>query len=108
MPKPWPRPWRPRENILSSEDARRASLKSKNCEVDVTLLREAFERSGLSMAEVARRLNWSKPDAYRVGRALGIYTRHSTGPSKKQEFMSYEHALELARALNLDPHDVDL
>jgi hypothetical protein len=102
------RPWRPRENVKSSEEARRASLMAARAEVPVARLREAFERSGLSKGELARRLGWFAADTYRVGRALGIYRRHNNGPAKRQEFMSYENALALCCAMNCDPIDLDL
>jgi hypothetical protein len=102
------RRWRPRENVKSSEEARRASLMTTRAEVPVAQLREAFERSGLSKGELARRLGWFAADTYRVGRALGIYRRHNNGPAKRQEFTSYENALALCRAMNCDPVDLGL
>ena len=77
-------------------------------EVPVDGLREAFERSGLTSGELARRLGWTKPDGYRVYRQLGLTPHHSRGHVEFRQTMSYDRALEIANALGVDPVDVGL
>lgn len=83
-------------------------------EIPVAPLREAFERSGLTAAEVARVLDWRDPrgriDGRRVKRALGIVPvamGRGYGP-KCVRSTSYERALKLADAIGVDPVDVGL
>jgi hypothetical protein len=83
--------------------------------------REAYERSGLSLSEVARRMGWMRSvsrrpqdrvgDSSRVGRVLGLRretpsTRNGGGAYRK--YVRYSTAEALCRALDLDPLDVDL
>ena len=78
-------------------------------EVPVDGLREAFERSGLTSGELARRLGWTKPDGYRVYRQLGLTAHHThRGRVEYRQTMSYRRALEIAQALGVDPVDVGL
>jgi hypothetical protein len=65
------------------------------------------EREGLTLAEVAARLDWHahdkksglpKPDSSRVSRALGIAPE---GGEKRQE-VSLEHAIQLCLALHVE------
>lgn len=83
-------------------------------EVSVVPLREAFERSGLSAADVARALDWrdhrGHADGRRVKRALGISPvdfGHDYG-FRLIRSTSYERALRLAYAIGVDPVDVGL
>jgi hypothetical protein len=83
-------------------------------------LREAFERSGLSVCELARRLDWwhhtsdgnggrrRAPDTMRVARQLGIKPTHSRRKVHLRQAMRYERALEIAEAIDVDPHEVGL
>lgn len=80
--------------------------------VDVRLLREAFIDSGLSAREVAERMGWEtkpRPDGERVKQNLGLTKeRQKTGPRNYRKRTEYERALQLARAIGVDPHDVGL
>lgn len=83
-------------------------------EVPIAPLREAFKRSGLTAAEVARVLDWydhrSRPDSHRVQRAFGIAPSgmgHGYAP-KRIRSTTYERALMLADAIGIDPVDLDL
>lgn len=83
-------------------------MSSLRKEVDVTLLREAFLRSGVSAHAVARELGWTRPDGARVRRALGISVQHSRGCRFYQRSMSYDRAVRIAEAIGVDPAEVDL
>jgi hypothetical protein len=79
-------------------------------QVNVGPLREAFERSGMSTRELALRMGWLKPDNGRVNRSLGITQYdpgHGNGP-RLRERIDYGRAIELARAMDVDPVDVGL
>jgi len=79
-------------------------------EVPVAPLREAFLRSDVSAGELARRLGWTRPDSMRVARQLGLLQSHD-GRSRQpyiRETTSYERAVEICLALNIDPADVGL
>jgi len=71
---------------------------------DVEPFREAFERSGLSLGEVAARMDWWVPDHSRVKRALGL--RPDRGVY--QQRMTHDVADRLRKALNADPTDVGM
>jgi hypothetical protein len=79
-------------------------------EVPIAPLREAFERSGLTAGDVARRLGWMRPDHKRVQRQLGIAptSRQSNSNPYYIESTSYARALELAEAIGVSPVEVDL
>jgi hypothetical protein len=69
-------------------------------------LREAFVASGLSLAELARRLGWVRrqagrelPNGSRVGRALGVHDRAEGNGS--QSSVALETARQLADALGV-------
>jgi hypothetical protein len=86
-------------------------------------LREAFLASGLSAKVVAERLGWMRrptpatrrrghlADDTRVRSALGLKrsapSRHGRVPTVRQT-LDYDVALQIARALDLDPVDVGL
>jgi len=84
-------------------------------EVPVGPLREAFERSGLSTNEVARRAGWLRHyvarngrvrkmgDSTRVRRGLGLV---ATQGGWVRTHLTYDEAVALARALDVDPVDV--
>lgn len=99
----------------------RTTPEDKRKSIDNRPFREAFERSGMSTNELARRLGWFKrrsdrphmplvPDGTRamraIGRALDTDSR-GYGPRYRQR-VTYGMALRLARALDLDPWEVGL
>jgi hypothetical protein len=87
--------------------------------VDVAPLREAFQRSGLSACEVARRMGWIRtrrfdgrrlPDQSRVVRYLGL-REYQPGHGYENRFrarMREDVAERFARALDVDPFEVGL
>lgn len=85
-------------------------------DVPVAPLRDAFERSGITSIELAKRLGWftggndPKPDGSRVVRTLGIKpSGKGSKPvtrSLEDKMVSYDNAVLLADALGLDPVDV--
>lgn len=80
-------------------------------EVPVQPLQEAFRRSGLTAAELARRLGWYRPDSVRVARQLGLISNGGRGHGSRPDMrktMSRAKALEILDALGLDPVDVDI
>lgn len=93
-----------------------SSPEHPNMEVDVAPLREAFLASGKSAADVALDLGWFRHskgcghlgDGSRVRRRLGITRQWTRGKARYQERCSYEMASQLARAIGVDPVDVDL
>lgn len=74
-------------------------------EVEAANLRRAFEESGMSKSELARRMGWiqTKPDIHRVSQILGYETRSN---GTKQQRVTYDLAVRLARALEADLVDV--
>lgn len=87
----------------------------RNREIDLAPLREAFQRSGKSPADVARELGWTThkgdADGPRVKRALGLRP-YTAGGRPGETFMrkrcSYDTAVRLAEAIGVDPADVGL
>lgn len=80
--------------------------------VDNAPLREAWEKSGVSLCELAQWLGYARGshgDEAPVRRALGLKTTRSRGfllaPQSK---MLHSTALRYAEALSLDPIDVGL
>lgn len=90
-------------------------------------LREAFLESGLTAQEVARRCGWfythragyvrrdgtrkqrTSPNGTEVRRVLGLKANGNyKGTQYVCKSLRYETALEIARALELDPVDVGL
>lgn len=81
-------------------------------------IREAFERSGLSLSELCRRLGFVRRDdkGYLVAdtsilsRKLGIqhYGRSPAGAAKRQSNIQIDVAVRIVRALHLDPVDFGL
>lgn len=79
-------------------------------EVPTEALRRALEMSGITAAELARRLGWMRPDSMRVNRQLGVIpgsNGHGYG-SRRRETVTLERAYEILEALGVDPVDVDL
>lgn len=79
------------------------------------IFRERFQQlaedEGLSLAEIASRVGWEatdrrtkqrKPDSSRVARTLGLVAEGGT----KREYISYENAVLLCRALHVDYWEV--
>lgn len=83
---------------------------SRRGEVDIVPLREAFERSGLTITQVAVRLGWTRAngsaDGTRVAKTLGIAPTYSHGYRYFQQTTSYELGVALCRALEAWPVDV--
>jgi hypothetical protein len=73
-------------------------------EYDVAPFREAFERSGMSLTELARRMGWSRPDQPKAGRVLGYHRDHG----RYRQKLCHHTAVALCEALNVDPVDVGL
>jgi hypothetical protein len=77
-------------------------------------IRAAFEASGLRVSDLARRLEVERsngqPDVTRVRRMLGLYPgyRAADGSLRKQRHLKAEKAVEVIRALHLDPVDFGL
>ena len=86
--------------------------------VPVAPLREAFQdRPHLSAGDLARNLDWCRsrpgygvriPDRTRVKRALGLMPYRSNGRTLVRKSVSYERAVELAEAMNVDPYEVGI
>ena len=82
--------------------------------VDVGPLREAIESSDMSIAEIARRMAWFKPDTSRVRRVIGSTPHTSLNRDKSKTYrecartIAYARAVELAHAADIDPVDVGL
>lgn len=87
--------------------------------VPVEPLAEAFRRSRMEAADVARELGWFKveaktqrrrPDGNRVMQALGLvsYNRGGGRGRGTREHVSREQATKLARAIGAWPVDVGL
>lgn len=78
--------------------------------VDVALLQEAFKKSDITPAELARRLNWMerRPDSARAMRRLGIYPYYVRGRKSYNKTVDYDQALKIAEAIGVDPTDVGL
>jgi hypothetical protein len=92
---------------------RRTPDQNRGPEVETALLRAAFERSGVSKGELARRLGWMRPNIDQVNRALGYRPdSNSRKPGVRLENrvrMSYRLATRIARALpGIDPRECDV
>ncbi len=82
--------------------ARHRATDSRYAEyVDVRVFQEAFRESGMSLSDLARELEFMRPDECRAGRMLGI---HKTD-GRYRERMSPDNAELFGRVLNLDPID---
>lgn len=84
--------------------------------VTVAPLRMRFlqleRRYGTTSADIARELGWTRKkngraqlDSPRVRRALGLTDRTRQGARVAQEYVSYDQAVRLARALDMDPFE---
>jgi hypothetical protein len=79
----------------------------------VAPLREAFERSGKCVTEVATAMDWWRPngvpDGQRVRRSLGILpTPQRTGKAVARRYMRAERASLLAEAIGVMPVEIGL
>ena len=78
--------------------------------VPVAPLREAFKRSPMSLADMARSLGWMWT-AMRTPRGclgLGITGYYSRGKWRHQEYITYRTACLLAEAMDIDPYEVGI
>jgi hypothetical protein len=84
--------------------------------VAVDVLQAALVDSGLTLVEVARQLGWTRRragatngetdvDLTRVARRLGLKPWTSRGKTYVQKTVPYEAAVELIRAMDVDPVD---
>ncbi len=81
--------------------------------IPVEPIREAFQRSGLTLSELAKEAGLTardkgkpKADTSRAARMLGLKAQKSgDGFHYINQFMRYENALRLVRAMGLDPVD---
>jgi plasmid maintenance system antidote protein VapI len=73
-------------------------------EIPVANILEAFQRSGLSKSELARRMGWMrcKPDIHRVSAVLG---QESDGAGYLRRRLSYDLAVRLVKAMGASPFD---
>jgi hypothetical protein len=84
--------------------------------VDVAPLREAFLKSGLTLSDVALAAGWIQKhrgkreggDSSRAARYLGLKPWTTRGNRSFRSHVSYETAVVLARAMNVDPIDVGI
>lgn len=78
--------------------------------IPVGPVREAVERSGVSLRELARRLDWWRPDDLRVARRLGRLTTNSGhgGGRYYAKTIDCETALSIVDAVGADPVDLGL
>lgn len=89
------------------ERGMKGALASPQCAVLVEPFREAFEKSEMTLTELAVKLGWYLPDRQRVKRTLGL--RRGRGENKPmQRFVTEETALKLMEIFSLDPVDVGL
>jgi transposase len=74
------------------------------------LLREAFERSRLTAAQLARRLEWfdgDRADTSRVRRTLGLLPDSTHGRRYVREWIDAETAYRIADELGVDRWDLE-
>ncbi len=68
-------------------------------------LARAVEESGVSYAEIAKRLGWVHPDTQRVRASLGL---RKASDGKTRVAIRYENAVKIIRAIGRDPVDYGL
>jgi hypothetical protein len=77
-------------------------------DIPTDVVREAFERSGLTLSQVAKNLGWvtQVPDVGRVSVMIG----RKPDPKYKRPHatMRYDSALKLCEAMGYDPVDLGL
>lgn len=69
--------------------------------------RRQHEKFGLSLRMMAVRIDWftkGEPDVCRMGRVLGVH--HQEGRVKKK--VTYDNAVNIAKALGKEPHEFRL
>lgn len=75
-------------------------------------LRRAFERSGVSKSELAKRMGYVRPNIDRLNRALGYRPDSNSRPpgvrKECRQFLSYDLAARLCEALQADPRECGL
>lgn len=82
--------------------------------IPVSLMQEAFQRSRLTLGQLAHYLEWydsrGKADTSRVQRALGLaaHTSHGGKYCQRATSMDYHAAVRMVVAMGYDPVDWDL
>lgn len=71
-------------------------------------LRQAVLAGDKSLTEIARDLGMVRPDTARLRRLLGISANGKGGRRYRQAGMSYDNAVRIASAADIDPVDVGL
>lgn len=76
--------------------------------VPVAVMQDAIERTGMSLPDIARALDWTttKPDTCRLKRTLGLRRRACRTKSAPvySEYVSYDVAVRICDAAGIDPH----
>jgi hypothetical protein len=88
-------------------------MSGKPGRIPVGPFREAFESSEMTLADVARRLDWydsrGDADGSRLSRVLGLRPQQNNSRTpRKREWLSYDNAERLCDALGLDYWQVGL
>ena len=87
---------------------------SRRTDIDVTPLRDAFLRSGLTASEVCRRLEWycgttGTPDTIQAAARARVAARAPVaGQRTYARRIGIDRAALIADALNVAPHEVGL
>lgn len=82
-------------------------------DIPTQILREALERSGMTVVELARALDWNDnrgfPDTHRLRRQLGLsWQQDGRGYRTYRRTVNYQRAVEIIQAMGFDPVDFDL
>jgi hypothetical protein len=75
--------------------------------VEIAPIREALRREGITPGELARRMNWVRPDVQRARVQLGMKGDAGRRKTRRQK-MDYATAYSIAMVAGLDPHEVGL
>ncbi len=84
--------------------------------VPTASLQRAFSASGMTASTATRNLGWvrstsgraGQPDTSRFKRAIGLKPHQRNGRVWYTQYVGYDFAVEVIRALYLDPVDYDL
>ena len=91
-------------------------MDGRSKEIDVKILQQAFQDSGMLKSHVARNMGWyekkGRADGVRFTRAIGLKPYQKNLSSRKAYYTisttNYERAVELVLAMGLDPTDYGL